>query len=201
MRPIRILALTAAALVAVGLLAAPPASAVTTVLVNCATASTVDFRVTPGEEIGFQLNAACVEALDSLEPAVDSEPEFAAFISGIFLNRTGATLGTSWNGGVNPTVTYIAGSTPGTDSLVLSFALRARAYRALPGTNSYYMTVPRADSPTPWLQAVGRNADETCPTGYGPSWAEWMNAGTGGFVCVREYYYRPAQDDWAYRKG
>ena len=39
---------------------------------------------------------------------------------------------------------------------------------------------------TPWMQSVARaRADEACPDGYTPGWAQWPNAGTGGFVCNR----------------
>jgi len=33
---------------------------------------------------------------------------------------------------------------------------------------------------------VGRfAADSPCPAGWNPSWHEWPNGHTGGFVCVR----------------
>jgi ubiquitin len=38
-----------------------------------------------------------------------------------------------------------------------------------------------------WLQAYARaSADEACATGWGPSWAQWPNSGTGGWTCDRE---------------
>jgi hypothetical protein len=41
-------------------------------------------------------------------------------------------------------------------------------------------------SSTPWMQSVARaRADEACPDAYTPGWAQWPNAGTGGFVCNR----------------
>lgn len=39
------------------------------------------------------------------------------------------------------------------------------------------------NSPGPWLKAVGRQADDTCPVGMHPSWAQWPFGGTGGFTC------------------
>ncbi len=40
-----------------------------------------------------------------------------------------------------------------------------------------------------WFLAVGRaSADATCPRDYTPSWAQWPNAGTGGWVCNREVF-------------
>ena len=37
-----------------------------------------------------------------------------------------------------------------------------------------------------WLQQSGRALDAACPLGWGPSWAEWARAATGGWVCTRE---------------
>lgn len=44
-----------------------------------------------------------------------------------------------------------------------------------------------AAAPIPaWVQGYGRaSADEVCLEGWNASWAEWMNDGTGGFVCER----------------
>ena len=56
---------------------------------------------------------------------------------------------------------------------------------------AYYPDVPvktagSESSSTPWMQSVARaRADETCPDGYTPGWAQWPNASTGGFVCNR----------------
>lgn len=45
--------------------------------------------------------------------------------------------------------------------------------------NSWYV-------PQPWMQAYGRiKATDQCQEGWAASWAQWMNNGTGGFVCVR----------------
>ena len=38
-----------------------------------------------------------------------------------------------------------------------------------------------------WLQSYGRaSAAEVCAEGWGPSWAQWPNDGTGGWTCDRE---------------
>jgi ubiquitin-large subunit ribosomal protein L40e len=38
-----------------------------------------------------------------------------------------------------------------------------------------------------WQQAYARgSADEACAPGWGPSWAQWPNGGTGGWTCDRE---------------
>lgn len=38
----------------------------------------------------------------------------------------------------------------------------------------------------PWVQAYGRGGAEVgCIDGWSPSWAQWPNEGSGGFVCTR----------------
>ena len=42
---------------------------------------------------------------------------------------------------------------------------------------------------TIWHKAVGRpDAATRCPAGFGESWAQWPNDGTGGFVCTFDVY-------------
>lgn len=46
---------------------------------------------------------------------------------------------------------------------------------------------------TIWHLSIARaSAEEECPANYQPSWAQWPNGSTGGWVCNREIYaYRP----------
>jgi len=54
--------------------------------------------------------------------------------------------------------------------------------------------------PPSWYQSVGRmSAEEACPAGWNPSWAQWMHDGLGGFVCNREIYWNINTDGWASR--
>lgn len=40
-----------------------------------------------------------------------------------------------------------------------------------------------------WHLSLGRaSAEATCTQGYAPSWAQWPNGGTGGWVCNRDVY-------------
>jgi len=55
------------------------------------------------------------------------------------------------------------------------------------------LLVVESESSTParpiWHLAVGRaSADATCAGNYNPSWAQWPNAGKGGYVCVKDVY-------------
>ncbi len=46
---------------------------------------------------------------------------------------------------------------------------------------------------TVWHQSLGRaTADEACPSGYSPSWAQWPNGHLGGWVCNRELHAYPS---------
>lgn len=38
--------------------------------------------------------------------------------------------------------------------------------------------------PNAWLKMIVLPKDGVCPEGWGPSWAQWPNGGTGGYVCV-----------------
>jgi hypothetical protein len=55
-------------------------------------------------------------------------------------------------------------------------------------------------APAPWFQAVGRDSSTAaCAEGWNPSWAQWPNGGTGGWVCNREQYWDSSTAAWAYR--
>ena len=63
------------------------------------------------------------------------------------------------------------------------------------GTITLRVDVAAAPTPTPtpsvsgipaWVQAYGRSgADATCEEGWAPSWQEWVQPVTGGWVCTR----------------
>lgn len=200
----RILAASASALafVGAGLVAAPPSQAVTTVTVDCATSTTENFTVTPGEQIIFDLNAACQTGLTASgatsTAALQALVNLMANLNGTGGSAVAAISGASW------TVTYTAGPNSGTDTLDVSQAgitPRSLGTRALTTTNDYSMTVPGAGGPPPWLQAYGRAAGATCDAGWNPSWAQWPNNNTGGFVCVRTITYNNATGGWDTRRG
>lgn len=47
--------------------------------------------------------------------------------------------------------------------------------------------IPEAPEQRPpdWIQQYARSTDELCRTEWTPSWAQWPNEGSGGFVCTR----------------
>jgi len=79
-----------------------------------------------------------------------------------------------------------------------------------PGVNDgypYLQTFYAADPcssgppPPPWPQAYARAHDETCLPGWSPSWAEWPNGRTGGFVCQRTLVYNQSTGQWDVRRA
>lgn len=190
----------AAVLFSAGLVGAPAVQAATTVTVDCATSISEAFTVAPGEQIIFSLNNACQTGMASY--GVTNTATLQVIVNKMaILTGTGGTAvanvaGASW------TVTYTAGPNSGTDYLDVSAvgATRARHLRALTTSNDYSMTIPGSD-PVPWLQAYARKSTDTCDAGWSPSWAEWPNGHTGGFVCVRMYVYNTSSGAWDIRKG
>ncbi len=77
------------------------------------------------------------------------------------------------------------------------YHLQGRAPSSLTLTDGFTYFIP---PPAPWFQSIGRaSASASCPMGWNPSWAEWMNGHTGGFVCNREQFWNISLEDWNYR--
>lgn len=69
---------------------------------------------------------------------------------------------------------------------------------------------PGSSGPTPVLQQFGMPTTGTCDSaqpdglniggvesgGWGDSWAQWMNEGTGGFICTRTLTYSNSLGHW-----
>lgn len=59
--------------------------------------------------------------------------------------------------------------------------------------------------PPSWRQATQRQtADEPCPVGMNPSWAEWPNSGTGGWTCEMTTWWdvnKGSRGDWVTTPG
>lgn len=71
-----------------------------------------------------------------------------------------------------------------------------------PYLQAFYASNPCDDGPTPppWHQAYARASGDTCVEGWNPSWAEWPNGNTGGFVCVRTLVYNRSTGRWDVHK-
>lgn len=72
------------------------------------------------------------------------------------------------------------------------YTLQVTEYRpAAVVTNAVTIDVfdPASRDLTIWHQSHGRHSwDAECPSEWQPSWAQWPNQGTGGFVCNRQVY-------------
>lgn len=69
-----------------------------------------------------------------------------------------------------------------------SYAVQAKDSHRVP-TNIVTADVFGGSDLTIWHQSHARHAqDAQCQEGWQPSWAQWPNAGTGGFVCNRQIY-------------
>lgn len=95
--------------------------------------------------------------------------------------------------------------TPGFDA-TSTWGLCSAASDGLPYLTAFYASSPciqasdTSQIPPSWLQATGRiNGQESCEIGWNPSWAQWMNGGTGGFVCNREVYWDVHASNWSVR--
>ena len=55
--------------------------------------------------------------------------------------------------------------------------------------------------PPPWHQSYARAVEQTCLTGWNPSWAQWPSGGAGGFVCDRTLLYNSSTGVWDVRLG
>jgi YVTN family beta-propeller protein len=79
-------------------------------------------------------------------------------------------------------------------------------YAYVTGVNTIsVVSIPRSGSAIPqditqrppdWMKQVGRVADEACETDWNPSWAEWPNGGTGGFVCTQVWTWSHRQQSY-----
>jgi hypothetical protein len=168
---------------------APPASAADpSVPVDCGTGVGGSFSVTCGSTIDFDLSASsCSVVLGSF-----TQETFQSFIdTSTELAGTGGTVVAHL---AAKYVSYTAGPLIGTDTLTVQLP-----DRALFDSNDYSMTSQKPN-PEPWFQAVGRGAGVPCPFGWNPSWAEWPNNNTGGFVCVRTQVWDNSAGDWTYKR-
>lgn len=56
-----------------------------------------------------------------------------------------------------------------------------------------------SQTPPDVLEQYGRSIDESCRDGWGPSWAQWPNKNSGGWVCTRTLNYDSSTASWLVR--
>ena len=126
-------------------------------------------------------------------------PFFAAPPAQASSQETFTTPGlTSWTvpGGVTElTVTALGGGGGGggsTGPTGSSFTSGSNGGAATTAGSSGRIVITYSSSVSPtapsWYQSAGRNAGASCDAGWSPSWAQWPNGNTGGFVCNKEIY-------------
>ena len=119
---------------------------------------------------------AVVYALDSFDPTA---PTTSCLAAGDDSSNPDWSLSEGWYTLV--VSTYAAGSTG-----PFSFTLTG------PGNVVVSDTAPSSSTSTRdltiWQQATARRADAACDAGWRPSWMQWPNGGTGGYVCIRDVY-------------
>lgn len=187
------------------LLAAPVSAQAVSVTPDCLSTSNLEVPVAitlaPGESIQFNHNAPCSGSgyYLGIRPygarAVNS-PLTAGIVESSLNGSTWTVVasGTAQDNNANFVVRYTA---PTNGATTDSFYVIAAAYGAGQAGYLYTVTVASLAAAGPdltvWHQAVGRpSAQAACPSGYGGSWAQWPNEGTGGWVCVREVWaYSP----------
>lgn len=130
--------------------------------------------------------------------------------SPVAINYSGALAG-SIGATVGP---WVSLGPLGTSSSPLTFTYQGCGNPSFTVTMNFTGGIlPPTDSlpgPAPIIQQFGKPASGTCDPiapeslnwagvasgGWGESWAQWMNGGSGGAVCTRTLVYRSAQSIW-----
>ena len=154
----------------------------------------------PGETIQFGHAGACASGYYLGIRSYGAQSATSPVTSGVVESSLNGVTWTAVSGTAqdnNPSfqVRYTAPALPGSSD---SFYVISAAYGASAAGYLYSVTVSgpsagwsRGGGPdgTVWQLATARaSADAPCPDGYGGSWAQWPNAGTGGWVCVRNVW-------------
>ena len=118
--------------------------------------------------------------------------------------RSGLLMSNRSGAGTYTTTSTSLAVTGLTEDSTYSFAISGRTIYgwgpALVLTRAGSGLVPHQVLPPDWHQSIGRtSADEKCPTGWSPSWAQWMNDGSGGFVCNRVIFWDSDRNVWSMR--
>jgi hypothetical protein len=146
--------------------AGSPVQAVTQNLIyDCYSSTPVTLSVAPGDVLTFTSNCGTPPGAASVNTAL-----FTSY----------PTSFSSWP------QTFVV-------SPALAVGTYAAAFRMFGATSTTYTLVYASGSSAPaqmfsppnWVQSHGRSRDEACRSGWNPSWAQWPNAGQGGFVCDR----------------
>jgi hypothetical protein len=99
--------------------------------------------------------------------------------------------------------TWVSQGQPLGTNYLASTAYANGEYFVFSATGSDRLAIGRfpagTQTPPAWHQAIGIEQKDSCPAGWGSSWQEWPNGGTGGFVCIRSLVY--LGHEWVYVPG
>jgi len=177
--------LTALVVAAIGVVAGPPASAAdVTGTVDCTTPTSFvpsEIIVNPGDHIVLTVDPHCINWVirPVAYPLLGENPQE---ISGVFtwVINPEAPLGTYGSGNVGEgALVFDNGSVGGT--------LHGQAFYVTARASSHPPTDGPAATVVPdWVQAYGRFGENAkCEAGWNPSWQQWAEPVTGGWVCTR----------------
>lgn len=146
--------------------AGSPARAVTQNLVyDCYVSTPVTLSVQPGDVLTFTSNCGTPPGATAVNTAL-----FTSYPT-IF----------SWP------QTFIVSPVLAQGTYAAAFSMFGASYTAYTLMYASGSSAPttQVSAPPNWVQSYGRSPDETCRSGWNPSWAQWPNEGKGGFVCDR----------------
>lgn len=207
----------------VGALAAPGLIVAAIVIAPSAHATTYTGTFDCSTHPGTTLNADAGDTINftSLTNCGNIQITTAKFSSATVSNGGGAvtpftSLGSSyWQSfGITSVSITIASGVTG------SFSISGSATASTPPTSVVTISIggggggggsaSSSSTPAPVIQEFGRPQTGTCDAaqpagldwagvtsgGWANSWSQWMNGGTGGFVCTRTLVYNTAQSKW-----
>ncbi len=171
--------------------------------------------------VGWSGSAATPNAVSDTSFVLASTSGSRIFISSNFVQGPGGfTCNTNTNrtnyceipAGTSKTFTILPNAVAGTVQFNDSASMFAITISTM--TVTYQQTIvsqATEPAPVPILQQVGRPVSGSCEDlvteelhlagvasgGWGESWAQWMNDGTGGFVCSRTLVYSNNANAWS----
>lgn len=134
------------------------------------------------------------------DPSTLGTPETIVFDTATVTGPAGVTSPYTVNVDGPIVFTIASGATNGTYPSAILFTTlnKGVSVTVSGGAAADTTSTDSAPGPAPWFKAYQRHTkEETCNTGWNPSYAQWANNHSGGWVCVQELYYTGST--WATR--
>ena len=179
------------------LLIAVPAQAVD---VNATGCTFIDYRVPSGSTVTFTLASGCILGMTDIRrgsPTVS--PTTATGPATVTVTIYGPSDWTHlYFGGSGNPETFVSGC-DGTDFIYEGSRYTLADYcppAPPPPPDVLQQVAPGADGACTSVGADQLNIGGAGPGGWGRSWAQWVNGGTGGAVCTRTLTYDQSAGHW-----